>query len=123
MACAALEAAVKPCVVPFNCAAAAWAMALAAWLSSPLTRYRRPRSTAKPMKPNSTGIRMAAIWIEMPPRSVLFLFGFWFLVTTRPHKLRGILSLFPFILLGSGQEGDREIRELRFLLRAQRFHK
>src|SRR5690349_6237931 len=34
--------------VPINCEAAANAMELAAWLSSPRIRYRRPRSSAKP---------------------------------------------------------------------------
>ena len=55
--------------VPMSCPAAARAMALAAWFNSPLMRYSRPRSRAKPISPKSTGTRITSSGSAMLPAS------------------------------------------------------
>src|ERR1035438_460064 len=80
-------------------------------------RYMRPRSSAKPIKPNTTGTRMTrncnVIEPLRWPREL-----FWILMTTRTYKLR------PLLLGGiRGQEGDGEIGKLDLFIGTQRLHK
>src|SRR5437870_5635020 len=43
-------------------------MLLAAWFSSPRIRYRRPRSSAKPISPKKTGTRTTSNCSDRLPR-------------------------------------------------------
>src|SRR5262245_53580699 len=101
-------------------------MEFAADLSSPLTEYMMPKSTANPMKANNTGTRITRVAMAVAPRCRRVeralvsrlrpaprLIGI--LVSTRPYKLRlRLLFLFFFlrgILLGdAGQERRHRLR-------------
>src|SRR5262245_58215485 len=97
--------------------------------------YNRPKSTAKPMKPNSTATMMTSIWIDVTPRrarraaSVLRRL----LMATGTYKLRlfivllflilFLLLLFGSLLLGhGGQERLDRIGQFNRLARGNRLH-
>src|SRR5579863_218249 len=110
-------------------------MVLAAWLSSPRTRYRRPRSSAKPIRPNKTGTMITSNCKVIAPRSSVglgpapcLLFGY--LLATGSYKLRLIAGrsrrgfvltlLLGFFFLHSREESFGHIRQLGLLFGTER---